>query len=94
MATFVAYGVRGAHAGAAVLVYRVLTLIGLVGIGWLSVALLAVEDRRRARSPHAPQLAMEPGRRARQRRGTDDASTGSACQRGLRVPAWRASVVG
>jgi uncharacterized protein (TIRG00374 family) len=69
VATFVAYGVRGAHAGAAVLVYRVLTLIGLVGIGWLSVALLAVEDRRRARSPHAPQLAMEPARRARQRRG-------------------------
>src|SRR6266704_1550064 len=67
VATFVAYGVRGAHAGAAVLVYRVLTLIGLVGIGWLSVALLAVEDRRRARSSHGPQLAMEPAKRAQQR---------------------------
>jgi uncharacterized membrane protein YbhN (UPF0104 family) len=69
VATFVAYGVQGAHAGAAVLVYRVLTLIGLVGIGWLSAAFLAVEDRRRARPSHAPQLAMEPARRARQRRG-------------------------
>jgi uncharacterized membrane protein YbhN (UPF0104 family) len=47
VATFVAYGVPGAPAGAAVLVYRALTLIGLVGIGWLVVALQAV-DRRRA----------------------------------------------
>jgi hypothetical protein len=31
-----------------VLVYRALTLIGLVGIGWLVVALLAFEDRRAA----------------------------------------------
>lgn len=52
VATFVAYGLPGADAGAAVLVYRALTLIGLVGIGWLVVALLAVEDRRAAeRSP-------------------------------------------
>jgi uncharacterized membrane protein YbhN (UPF0104 family) len=43
VATFVAYGLPGAGAGAAVLVYRALTLIGLVGIGWLVVALLAVE---------------------------------------------------
>ena len=48
VATFVAYGLPGAHAGAAVLVYRALTLIGLVGIGWLVVALLAFEDRRAA----------------------------------------------
>src|SRR6266516_1705091 len=48
VATFVAYGLPGADAGAAVLVYRALTLIGLVGIGWLVVALLAFEDRRAA----------------------------------------------
>lgn len=48
VATFVAYGVPGAGAGAAVLVYRALTLIGLVGIGWLVVALLAVEGRNAA----------------------------------------------
>jgi uncharacterized membrane protein YbhN (UPF0104 family) len=48
VATFVGYGVPGAAAGAAVLVYRALTLIGLVGIGWLAVALLAVESRRGA----------------------------------------------
>jgi uncharacterized membrane protein YbhN (UPF0104 family) len=48
VATFVAYGLPGADAGAAVLVYRALTLIGLVGIGWLVVALLALEDRRTA----------------------------------------------
>jgi putative heme transporter len=54
VATFVAYGLPGADAGAAVLVYRALTLIGLVGIGWLVVALLAVEDRRTAeRRTHA-----------------------------------------
>ena len=49
VATFVAYGVPGASAGAAVLVYRALTLIGLVGIGWLVVALLAGDQRRRNR---------------------------------------------
>jgi putative heme transporter len=57
VATFVAYGLPGADAAAGVLVYRALTLIGLVGIGWGVVALLAVEDRRaraasdRRRSP-------------------------------------------
>ncbi len=45
VATFVAYGVPGAAAGAAVLVYRALTLVGLVGIGWLVAGLLAVESR-------------------------------------------------
>jgi uncharacterized membrane protein YbhN (UPF0104 family) len=68
VATFVAYGVPGAHAGAAVLVYRALTLVGLVGIGWLSVALLAVEDRRHARSSRGPRLATAPAKRAQQRR--------------------------
>jgi putative heme transporter len=48
VATFVAYGLPGADAGAAVLVYRALTLIGLVGIGWGVVAAQAVSDRRRA----------------------------------------------
>ena len=47
VATFVAYGLPGADAGAAVLVYRALTLIGLVGIGWGVVATQAVNDRRR-----------------------------------------------
>jgi putative heme transporter len=46
VATFVAYGVPGADAGAAVLVYRALTLLGLVGIGWLVVAVLAFTSRR------------------------------------------------
>jgi putative heme transporter len=46
VATFVAYGLSGADAGAAVLVYRAITLIGLVGIGWGAVALFAFEDRR------------------------------------------------
>jgi len=46
VATFVAYGVPGAVAAAAVLVYRALTLIGLVGIGWVVAALLAVESRQ------------------------------------------------
>jgi uncharacterized protein (TIRG00374 family) len=53
VATFVAYGVAGAEAGAAVLVYRALTLIGLVGIGWLVVAFLAVEDRHPAPDRHS-----------------------------------------
>jgi uncharacterized membrane protein YbhN (UPF0104 family) len=63
VATFIAYGVAGASAGAAVLVYRALTVIGLAGIGWLGVALLAAGDRRRARRSRAPRLpAGQPGR--------------------------------
>lgn len=46
VATFVAYGTPGATAGAAVLVYRALTLVGLVAIGWAAVAVLAVQSRR------------------------------------------------
>lgn len=53
VATFVAYGVSGAGAGAAVLVYRALTLIGLVGIGWLVAAVLLVEDRHPAPDHHS-----------------------------------------
>jgi putative heme transporter len=53
VATFVAYGLPGAEAGAAVLVYRALTLIGLVAIGWLGVALLAVEGRNAAHDRHS-----------------------------------------
>jgi hypothetical protein len=49
--TFIAYGVAGASAVAAVLVYRAISLVGLVGIGWLAVALLAVEDGRLGRKP-------------------------------------------
>jgi uncharacterized protein (TIRG00374 family) len=48
VATFVAYGVPGPAAVAAVLVYRALTLIGLVGIGWLVAALLAAQSRHGA----------------------------------------------
>jgi len=44
----VAYSVPGPAAVAAVLVYRALTLIGLVGIGWLVAALLAAQSRRGA----------------------------------------------
>jgi len=53
VATFVAYGLPGADAGAAVLVYRALTLIGLVGIGWGVVAAQAVVDRRHATAERA-----------------------------------------
>lgn len=59
VATFIAYGVAGARAAAAVLVYRALTLIGLVGTGWLAVAVLAFQDRRRARLSHASVLPAE-----------------------------------
>jgi uncharacterized protein (TIRG00374 family) len=46
IATFVAYGTTGSSAAAAVLVYRGLTFIGLVGLGWLAAAALAVQTRR------------------------------------------------
>jgi putative heme transporter len=48
VAIFVAYGVPGADAGAAVLVYRVITLVGMVLVGWLAVAALAVGSREGA----------------------------------------------
>ncbi len=51
VATFVAYGVPGGTAVAAVIVYRALTLIGLVGVGWVVAGLLAVQARR---TRHAP----------------------------------------
>ena len=47
VATFVAYGTSGATAAAAVVVYRALTLIGLVGLGWAAAGALAAENRRR-----------------------------------------------
>ena len=46
VATFVGYGSPGATAGAAVLVYRGLTLVGLVGLGWAVAAYLAARSRR------------------------------------------------
>jgi hypothetical protein len=49
----VAYGLPGADAGAAVLVYRALTLIGLVGIGWGVVTAQAFADRRHAAAERA-----------------------------------------
>ncbi|HZD73313.1 MAG TPA: lysylphosphatidylglycerol synthase transmembrane domain-containing protein [Actinomycetota bacterium] len=63
VATFVAYGLPGADAGAAVLVYRALTLIGLVGIGWAVVALLAFEDRRAAERRRAERRPPAHDRR-------------------------------
>ena len=54
VATFVAYGSPGAVAVAAVIVYRALTLIGLVGVGWVVAGILSVQargtGRRRART--------------------------------------------
>jgi putative heme transporter len=47
VAILVAYGVPGAGAGSAVLVYRAITLIGMVLIGWLAVAVLAVDPAYR-----------------------------------------------
>jgi uncharacterized protein (TIRG00374 family) len=41
VATFVAYGIKGSAAAAAVLVYRAITFVGLVGVGWLVAAALA-----------------------------------------------------
>jgi uncharacterized membrane protein YbhN (UPF0104 family) len=67
VATFVAYGVAGAGAGAAVLVYRALTLIGLVAIGWVAVALLAVGDRRRAERPGGSGRPAEQAKPGQQR---------------------------
>jgi uncharacterized protein (TIRG00374 family) len=49
VATFVAYGTSGPTAVTAVLVYRALTLIGLVGIGWVAAALLSVPTSQRMR---------------------------------------------
>jgi len=43
---FISYDVSGAAAGAATLVYRGLTLIGLVGLGWVAAGVLAVMMRR------------------------------------------------
>jgi len=48
VATFVAYGTKGSTAAAASLVYRGLTLIGLVGTGWVCVAILAAETHHQA----------------------------------------------
>ena len=42
IATFVAYGTTGSTAAAAVLVYRGLTFVGLVGLGWAAAAVLAL----------------------------------------------------
>jgi hypothetical protein len=43
----VAYGSDGATAVAAVVVYRALTIVGLVGLGWAAVGALAVDRGRR-----------------------------------------------
>jgi putative heme transporter len=42
VAVLIAYGVPGAGAGVAVLVYRAITIVGIVLLGWLAVAVLAV----------------------------------------------------
>src|SRR5207248_7194934 len=43
VATFVAYGTKGSAAVAAVLVYRAITFVGLVGTGWIVASGLAAE---------------------------------------------------
>ncbi|MDP9341993.1 MAG: flippase-like domain-containing protein [Actinomycetota bacterium] len=48
VATFVAYGADGATAVAAVVVYRALTLVGLVGVGWVVVGVQALRAKRRS----------------------------------------------
>jgi len=50
VATFVAYGGEGARAVAAVIVYRALTLVGLVGVGWVVAGILAVRTRSSVRA--------------------------------------------
>jgi uncharacterized membrane protein YbhN (UPF0104 family) len=45
VATFVAYHVEGAVAAAAVVVYRALTLVGLVGVGWAFLLFLSAQGR-------------------------------------------------
>jgi uncharacterized protein (TIRG00374 family) len=45
VATFVAYGSDGATAVAAVVVYRALTIVGLVGLGWAAVAAISRRTR-------------------------------------------------
>jgi len=42
VAIFVAYGTSGSAAVAAVVVYRAVTFVGLVGIGWIVVGILAI----------------------------------------------------
>jgi uncharacterized protein (TIRG00374 family) len=46
VAILIADGVPGAGAGVAVLVYRAITVIGMVLLGWLAVAVLAVGPDR------------------------------------------------
>jgi uncharacterized protein (TIRG00374 family) len=43
VATLVAYGIKGSAAVAGVLVYRAITYVGLVGIGWLAATALAAQ---------------------------------------------------
>jgi uncharacterized protein (TIRG00374 family) len=48
VAMFVAFGTKGAEAGAAVIVYRGLTLVGLVGLGWVAAAAIQAEHHARS----------------------------------------------
>jgi putative heme transporter len=50
VATFIAYGINGAAAAAAVLVYRAITFVGLVGLGWLAAAALAARTHKKDRA--------------------------------------------
>jgi putative heme transporter len=49
VAVFVALGTNGPTAVGAVLVYRVITFLGLGGLGWVATGVLAVETHRGAR---------------------------------------------
>lgn len=54
VAVFVAYGTPGSSAVAAVVVYRAITFIGLVGVGWVVAGVLAIGTGRR-RGPEMPR---------------------------------------
>jgi putative heme transporter len=57
VAVLVAYGTAGPTAVGAVVLYRALTLVGLVGLGWLAAGILAIGARPRSHPPMAPTHA-------------------------------------
>jgi putative heme transporter len=53
VAVLVAYGTPGPTAVAAVVLYRALTFVGLVGLGWVAAGVLASQTRHRSHRPTA-----------------------------------------
>jgi hypothetical protein len=53
VAVLVANGTPGPTAVAAVVLYRALTFVGLVGLGWVAAGVLASQTRRRSHRPTA-----------------------------------------